>query len=141
MDIRLNLPYSHIWKAFIPPNEERVAVIVGYDTPDGITITNMIAIPNRWRGDRRNHYTIRKTDIAKVSLNPGEKILGHAHSHINTDRYTPSDDDLRFIKPGELGAVFHVASHKITWYDKRGPLKTIVISMPQKYRSLALLSA
>lgn len=124
---------------FFPPDHERVAFVVGIGDRVELWPT-----PNTWRGDRRNNYTFstaakRAAQIRAAAV--GGVIVGHAHAHIVPNAHGPSEQDLKFLRDGELGILFDLPGCQIITYRKAGVLAREPFRWPRKYTPFWVLLA
>lgn len=111
-----------LWGAF-DPLQESVAFVVGRRLPDGWAVDAFWPTENRWQEraggrDASEGYSIGR-DAWKAARErargEGLEVLGHAHTHVG-DNAVPSFWDVRAVKAGDLGAVWHLGSGRVYWF-------------------------
>lgn len=131
----------HIAHLLSDPLAESCCFLVGRRTPEGVVIGDAIETPNITRRDPEIYYAIGATtwqNAKQASAADGLEIIGHGHSHI-TGTPEPSYLDYRYIRPGEVGAVYHIRSGTLTWYEHAGTIGAIKIARSPLRRLIAFL--
>lgn len=131
--MKINVTNLNLFKPlYWPVNEESCAFLVGHKLKNRFIVEDVWPTPNITERPKDTAYAIGK-DSWRGAKQRAEGlnmvIIGHAHSHVN-DVILPSDFDYRYIYPGELGAVLHTGSRKLTFYTKDGCLETVIIPSP-----------
>lgn len=105
---------------------ETCAVLLGRKTATGWEVSQPYAVDNAWAGDRANNFTISTAGFREARTWAKAHslcVIGHAHTHLSGSSL-PSEQDLRFLRAGELGMVWDLPSATCTWYAKSGPIRT-----------------
>ena len=124
---------------FFPPWDENCAFIMGTYMQGEYLPLQLQPTPNITPHDPALYYAIGASawrNAKKDARREGIRVIGHAHTHVNGTA-DPSPMDLRYIRKGEIGAIFHVRSSSITWYTRQGVIQRDTIEMPLWMRALS----
>lgn len=101
--------------------EEEVAFVAGYSRGSWVTCALLLPVENVAK-DRRRDFSISMeafvyaTEEAQMR---GLDIVGFVHSH-PAGYHLPTRTDIDGCPEGFYGAVYHVPSTRLTWYDRAG---------------------
>ncbi len=120
---------------FCPPHRENIAFLVGDRGKHAVLVTAILPTPNVTPYDPTETMAIGTRAWRAARRWAGERgleVVGFAHSH-PTPYALPSPIDLRYIRPGEVGAVFHPRPGTITVYSKNHQVTVPVsLSLPAR---------
>lgn len=111
-----------LWAIF-DPLAESVAFAVGRRKADGWHVAAFWPTPNLWQEkpggrDIAMGYSIGREAwraARERATGQGLEVLGHVHSHVY-ESAVPSFWDVRAVKVGDLGAVWHLGSGRVYWF-------------------------
>lgn len=98
--------------------QEECGLLCGSVEYDLLNVFAIIPVENRHE-DPKHYYRIDSDQV------PSDwHVIGPFHTHWITGA-DPSFDDLQGVKPGHIGAVYHIASGDVTFYTRGGFLTKV----------------
>lgn len=106
-----------------PSDTERCGVLLGEVTHGNgstlYTVTDFVEVTNTAE-DAKNTFSMTAGDV-RTALNYAgltqERVIGSIHSHRRGSAADPSWEDVEEQPAGSLGAVYHVTSKTVTYYN------------------------
>lgn len=139
--MQVTLTNKNLFKPlYWPVTQETCAFLVGTKDNEGFIINDVWPTPNITTRPLDTAYAIGRSawiEAKNRARDVNLAVIGHVHTHVN-EFPQPSDLDIQYIRSRELGGVLHIESNTLTFYTKKGCLKTIVLPPPNILIRLAM---